>query len=189
MAKSFRIKNGKILVYEEIEITDYSVFLKYDWHLYNLSKDLQNARDARFRSYLKKAKGLFADEVSKSKPNKRVDLFGPHSVFYYLYGHTGDWVKAAKEEATYIKDLLVCVSGDNVNKMLVIIRHSSDQKEAGDGICKSFGIQPSSSARILSLSVNKILGIEPDLLKMQYEEAKVFLERVTELEQTENENQ
>lgn len=189
MTKTIRIKKGKILIFQEIDITDYSVFLKYDWHLYNLSKDLQNARDARFRTYLKKAKGLFADEVSKSKPNKRVDLFGPHSVFYYLYGHTGDWVKAAKEEATYIKDLLVCLSEDNVNIMLEIIRHSSDQKEAGEGICKAFGIQPSSSARILSLSVNKILGIEPGLLRMRYEEAKAFLQRVIKLEQAENENQ
>lgn len=45
MAKSYKIKVGIICVKEEIEITDYALYLKYDWHLYNLSKDIRNARD------------------------------------------------------------------------------------------------------------------------------------------------
>ena len=188
MAKNYKIKDGIIIVNEEIQIADYSLFLKYDWHLYNLQKDIQNAKDARFRNYLKKAKEIFADEVLKSKPNKRVDLFGTHSVFYYLFGHTADWVKEAKNETAYMKDLLVCISEENVDKMVSIIRHAMDQKGASESICKAFGIQLSSSARILSLSLNKILSIEPGQLEMQYEEAKVFLQKVTELEQAENEN-
>lgn len=186
MAKSYKIKDGIIFVTEEIEITDYTVFLKYDWHLYNLSRDIRNARDAGLRNYLKKADELFAAEVAASKPNKRVDLFGSHSVFYYLYGHTVDWVKAAKEELVFIKDLLACVSGHNVERILSIIRNASYQKEAGDNLCEAFGIQPSSSARILSLSVNRILGIEPKLLEQQYVERKAFLDRVTALAQTED---
>lgn len=187
MAKTFKIKDGKIIVNEEIQIEDYALLLKYDWHLFNLQKDIRNAKSDRFKNYLKKAKEIFAEEVLRSKPNKRVDLFGTHSVFYYLYGHTADWVKEAKNEAAFMKDLLVCISEENVDRMVSIIRHAMDQKEAGESICKAFGIQPSSSARILSLSLNKILSIVPGQLKMQYEEAEVFLQRVTELEQAENE--
>lgn len=183
MAKTYKIKDGKIIVNEEIAIVDYAVLLKYDKHLYNLPNDIKNAKDARFRNYLKKAKELFAEEVSKAKPNKRVDLFGAHSVFYYLYGHTGDWAKAAREEAVFFKDLLVCVSNDSVDKTLDIIRKSSSQAEAGERICKTFGINASSSAKILSLTVNQLLGLMPSLLEKQYNEAIVFQQRITELEQ------
>ncbi len=75
MAKSFTIRNGKIIVSEEIEITDCALYLKYDWHLYNLANDIRNAKDVRFQDYLKKANELFAEDVSKSRPNKRVNRF------------------------------------------------------------------------------------------------------------------
>ncbi len=183
MAKTYKIKDGKIIVNEEITIADYAVLLKYDKHLYNLPNDIKNAKDARFRNYLKKAKELFAEEVSKAKPNKRVDLFGAHSVFYYLYGHTGDWVKAAREEAMFYKDLLVCISNDSINRTLDIIRHSSSQAEALERLCKTYGINASSSAKILSTTVKKLLSLVPSIVKRQYDESVVLQQRITELEQ------
>lgn len=187
MAKTFKIKDGKIIVNEEIQIEDYALLLKYDWHLYNLQKDIRNAKNDRFKNYLKKAKEIFAEEVLRSKPNKRVDLFGTHSVFYYLYGHTADWVKEAKNEAAFLKDLLVCISDNNVNRMVSIIRQATSQKEASESICNAYGIHPSSSERILSLPLKKILSAEPGQIEMQYEEAEALLQRITELEQAENE--
>ena len=40
MKRSYRIQDGKILIYQEIELTDHAQYLKFDWHLYNLSKDI-----------------------------------------------------------------------------------------------------------------------------------------------------
>ena len=36
MAKTYKIKDGRIIVNEDIAIVDYAVLLKYDMHLYNL---------------------------------------------------------------------------------------------------------------------------------------------------------
>lgn len=185
MAKSFTIRNGKIIVSDEIEITDYALYLKYDWHLYNLESDIRNAKDVRFQDYLKKANELFAEDVSKSRPNKRVDLFGSHSVFYFLYRHTADWVKAARNESQFLKDWLICISGDNIVILLEIIRHSESLKEARENLCETFGIQPASAAKLMSLTLDKITGTEENALKTRYEETLTFLQRVTELEQYE----
>ena len=187
MAKSYTIRHGIICVTEDIEINDYAVFLKYDWHLYNLSKDIRNARDKALRNYLKKAQELFFESVDKAKPNQRVDLFGKHSVFFYLYGHTSDWVAAAENNLKFEKDLLTCTSGDSVKHLLEIIRHSKSQMEAQELICESFNVQPYSAKRILRMTYNQLAGIEKSVLASSIEESKEFFKKVSELAKFEKE--
>ena len=187
MAKSYTIRHGIICITEEIEITDYAVLLKYDWHLYNLSKDIRNARDKALRNYLKKAQELFFESVAKAKPSQRVDLFGNHSVFFYLYGHTSDWVAAAERKIQFEKDLLTCTSGDSVKHLIEIIRHSESQMEAQGLICKSFNVQPYSAKRILHMNYNQLAGIEESVLASSIEESKEFFKKVSELAKFEKE--
>ena len=182
MAKTFKIKGDKIIVTQCIEIEDYAMLLKYDWHLYNLSKDVQTARNSSFRKYLKRALELFTDEVAKSRPNKRIDLFGEHSVFYFLYGHTGDWVSAAEREVQCEKDLLTCISGDSWNSFYSIIRNSPSLTAAQVNACKTFGIQPQSAQRILGMNLKQLSGIEESRLKDSIVESEAFLQKLVELE-------
>lgn len=181
MAKTFKIKDGKIIVNEEIQIADYSLFLKYDWHLYNLQKDIHNAKDARFRNYLKKAKEIFADEVLKSKPNKRVDLFGTHSVFYYLYGHTADWVKEAQNEVGFTRDLLICIS--NLQTLSSTIEHSNGIEEAVENVSKVLGIKQSSAAKVFNWSHIRISRTcsRSDEVERRIAKAESLLKKVSEL--------
>ena len=182
MAKNYKIKDGKIIVNEEIQIADYALFLKYDWHLYNLQKDIHNAKDARFRNYLKKAKEIFADEVLKSKPNKRVDLFGTHSVFYYLYGHTEDWVKEVQNEANFTRDL-ICISHNNLQTLFSTVEHSNGIEEAVENVSKMIGITQSSAAKILEWSQIRILRSLSDNEEVERHFAKTesLLNKVSEL--------
>ena len=181
MAKTFKIKDGKIIVNEEIQIADYALFLKYDWHLYNLQKDIQNAKDARFRNYLKNAKEIFADEVLKSKPNKRVDLFGTHSVFYYLYGHTGDWVKEAQNEVAFTRDLLICIP--NLQTLFSTIEHSNGIEEAVENVSKVLGVKQSSAAKVFEWSRIRVLRTcsHTDEVERRIAKAESLLKKVSEL--------
>ena len=52
MKRSYRIQDGKILIYQEIELTDHAQYLKFDWHLYNLSKDIDEENDKTKKIYL-----------------------------------------------------------------------------------------------------------------------------------------
>lgn len=182
MAKTFKIKGDKIIVTQCIEIEDYAMLLKYDWHLYNLSKDVQTARNSSFRKYLKRALELFTDEVAKSRPNKRIDLFGEHSVFYFLYGHTGDWVSAAEREVQCEKDLLTCISGDSWNSFYSIIRNSPSLTAAQVNACKTFGIQPQSAQKILGMKLNQLSGIVESRLRESIVESEAFLQKLIELD-------
>ena len=187
MAKSYKIKDGIICVKEEIEIIDYALYLKYDWHLYNLSKDIRNARDKGLRDYLKKANELFEPEIALSKPNKRVDLFGTHSVFYFLYGHTGDWVSWSEKETVFLKDLFVCVSGkDAINRLFRIIRESEGYDEAVQEVSRSFGIQPVSAARMLGWKQERLLTTLPDEVSSLIAKEVSFLTRISELREFDN---
>ena len=53
MKRSYRIQDGKILIYQEIELTDHAQYLKFDWHLYNLSKDIDEENDKTRRNICK----------------------------------------------------------------------------------------------------------------------------------------
>lgn len=57
MKRSYRIQDGKILIYQEIELTDHAQYLKFDWHLYNLSKDIDEENDKTKKKYLQIAEG------------------------------------------------------------------------------------------------------------------------------------
>ena len=181
MAKTFGIKDGKIIVNQEIEISDYAILLKYDGHLYNLPKDIESTRENGMKSYLEKAQELFAESVSKAKPNNRVDLFGNHSVYYYLYGHTNDWVIASENEFQFEKDLLTCISGDAIKHLFEILRHSGSQTNAQELICKTFNVQASSAKRILKMKSNQLAGIEESVLISSIAESEEFLEKISKL--------
>ena len=187
MTKTLRIKDGKIIVHQVIEITDYAILLKYDGHLYNLPRDVRATREKGLKNYLKKALELFAENVTKAKPNKRVDLFGNHSVYYYLYGHTNDWVVAAEKDLQFEKDLLTCISGDSIERLFTIFRQYGSQVETQEQICKSFNVQPSSVKRIVQMNYNQLAGIEEEMLASYIKESEDFLKKISELAQFEKE--
>ena len=189
MKRSYRIQDGKILIYQEIELTDHAQYLKFDWHLYNLSKDIDEENDKTKKKYLQIAEEQFANEIPKSKPNKRVDLFGNHSAFYYLYGHTADWINATKQEILFMKALLVCITEEGLNTIMRI-RNSSYRRleELEDKLSKSLGIEASLAKRILSMKLNQLCGIESKVLKIQLAEEEAFLQKLIELQKAENNN-
>ncbi len=189
MKRSYRIQDGKILIYQEIELTDHAQYLKFDWHLYNLSKDIDEENDKTKKKYLQIAEEQFANEIAKSKPNKRVDLFGNHSAFYYLYGHTVDWINVTKQEILFMKALLVCITEEGLNTIQGI-RNSSYRRseELEDNLSKALGIEASLAKRILSMKLNQLYGIESKVLKIQLAEEEAFLQKLIELQKAENHN-
>lgn len=40
------------MIYQEIELTYHAQYLKFDWHLYNLSKDIDEENDKTKKKYL-----------------------------------------------------------------------------------------------------------------------------------------
>lgn len=189
MKRSYRIQDGKILIYQEIELTDHAQYLKFDWHLYNLSKDIDEENDKTKKKYLQIAEKQFANEIAKSKPNKRVDLFGNHSAFYYLYGHTADWINVTKQEILFMKALLVCITEEGLNTIQGIRNSSYRQsEELEDNLSKALGIEASSAKRILSMKLNQLYGIESKVLKIQLAEDEAFLQKLIELQKAENYN-
>ena len=189
MKRSYRIQDGKILIYQEIELTDHAQYLKFDWHLYNLSKDIDEENDKTKKKYLQIAEEQFANEIAKSKPNKRVDLFGNHSAFYYLYGHTADWINVTKQEILFMKALLVCITEEGLNT-IQRIRNSSYRRseELEDNLSKALGIEASSAKRILSMKLNQLYGIESKVLEIQLAEEEAFLQKLIKLQKAENNN-
>lgn len=189
MKRSYRIQDGKILIYQEIELTDHAQYLKFDWHLYNLSKDIDEENDKTKKKYLQIAEEQFANEIAKSKPNKRVDLFGNHSAFYYLYGHTADWINVTKQEILFIKALLVCITEEGLNTIQGI-RNSSYRRseELEDNLSKALEIEASSAKRILSMKLNQLYGIESKVLEIQLAEEEAFLQKLIKLQKAENNN-
>lgn len=91
--KKYTIKNGEIIITNTIKIDDYSILLRYNMNLYCLAGDIRRSRnDEHFENYLLKAEELFAEDIEKAKVVKN-PVFGNHSIFYYMYGHTNDWVR------------------------------------------------------------------------------------------------
>lgn len=178
------LKGDNIVVTREIEIKDYATYLKYDWHLYNLPHDIDGlSSDNPKKLYLQKAKEIFSKEYDESTPNKRLDLFGTHSVFFYLYGHTADWVSWAEHNCQCIKDFFTCVQGDNKVKTIKIIRQSMDVSEAESQLCEVFGIAIQSAKQLLSLPLSALAGLVPQqIVEEDLPEAEMFLTKVTELE-------
>lgn len=189
MKRSYRIQDGKILISQEIELTDHAQYLKFDWHLYNLSKDIDEENDKTKKKYLQIAEEQFANEIAKSKPNKRVDLFGNHSAFYYLYGHTADWINVTKQEILFMKALLVCITEDGLNTIQGIRNLSYRRsEELEDNLSKALEIEASSAKRILSMKLNQLYGIESKVLEIQLAEEEAFLQKLIKLQKAENNN-
>ena len=63
MKRSYRIQDGKILIYQEIELTDHAQYLKFDWHLYNLSKDIDEENEAHLQSSVFKLSKDLIDSI------------------------------------------------------------------------------------------------------------------------------
>ena len=148
--RQYLLKDGKIVVTSEKKVSDYAALLKYDWHLYHLQKDIVSARSNKdFKQYLTMAKIIFANDVEESKPNKKADMFGNHSVFYHLYGHTRDWLHYADKNVVCVRDCLTVISGNNLVNTLSIIRHSKYFQDAVKELSNAYGIQPVSAEIIL----------------------------------------
>lgn len=180
--RQYLLKDGKIVVTSEKEVSDYAALLKYDWHLYHLQKDIVSARSNKeFKQYLAMAQKIFADDVEKNKPNKKVDMFGNHSVFYHLYGHTRDWLHYAEENVICVRDCLTVISGNNLVNTVSIIRHSKSSHDAVKTLSDTYGIQPVSAEMIVLMTLSQLTGLREDQVAEHITYAETFLQRVTEL--------
>lgn len=181
--KKYIMSDGILRVTQEIEIKDYASILFYDWHLYCLDADIRcSVVDSHQKQYLLKAREIFAEDVAESKPNKRADVFGKHSVFFHLYGHTKDWVRWAQDNVTWLKDVLTVIQGANIEKTLSIIRNSKTRADAKQNFCDSYGIQPFSAAMLVNMPLHDIVGLRENYLKEEeIPYAENFLLQVIEL--------
>ena len=128
--RKFKIKDGVLLETTEVRIEDYSKLLKYNMNLRKLADDIRRSRnDEHFENYLLKAEELFAEEIEKAKVVNN-PVFGNHSIFYYMYGHTLDWVRYAEKEVILAKALLT--QACHIEETMQIIRHSRDIEDAAN---------------------------------------------------------
>jgi len=180
--RQYLLKDGKIVVTSEKEVSDYAALLKYDWHLYHLQKNIVSARSSKdFKQYLTMAKKIFADDVEESKPNKRVNMLGKHSVFYHLYGHTRDWLRYADKNVICVRDCLTAIKRNNFETTFSILRHSKTAQDAVKAFCDTYGIQPFSAEMLVQMTLSQITGLREDQVEEHISHAETFLQRVNEL--------
>lgn len=180
--RQYLLKDGKIVVTSEKKVSDYAALLKYDWHLYHLQKDILSARSNKdFKQYLTMAKIIFANDVEESKPNKKANMFGNHSVFYHLYGHTRDCLHYADKNVVCVRDCLTVISGNNLVNTLSIIRHSKYFQDAVKELSNAYGIQPVSAEMIVQMRPSQLTGLRENQVAEHISYAETFLQRVTEL--------
>ena len=180
--RQYLLKDGKIVVTSEKEVSDYAALLKYDWHLYHLQKDIVSVRsDKDYEQYLKIAQDIFADDVEDSKPNKKANMFGNHSVFYHLYGHTRDWLHYAEKNVICVRDCLTAIKRSNFDTTYSIIRHSKTAQDAAKAFCDTYGIHPVSADMLVQMKLSQITGLREEQVAEHIPYAEIFLQRVTEL--------
>lgn len=158
--RKFKIKDGVLLETTEVRIEDYSKLLKYNMNLRKLADDIRRSRnDEHFENYLLKAEELFAEEIEKAKVVNN-PVFGNHSIFYYMYGHTLDWVRYAEKEVILAKALLT--QACHIEETMQIIRHSRDIEDAANKLMEVLNLDEIGAKYVANQRLSILTGIRPE---------------------------
>ena len=179
--KKYIIKNGEIIITNTIKIDDYSILLRYNKNLHCLADDIRRSRNnEHFEKYLLKAKELFAEEVEKAKPRKNSPL-GTHSIFYYMYGHTNDWVLYAEEQV--IEANAILAAAKQIGETIKIIKYSQSLAEATKKLMDLLGLEENGAKCVVNLRFTKLTGTSTDDATEYLEKSEKQLAAVKELAQ------
>lgn len=116
----YEIKDGKIYTYKIEEISNYSKLLRYKPNYRKITDDIIFVDNGKHKDYLLLSQELFAEEIKHSPKPTTNGVLGNHSIFFYMYGHTKDWIKATENEIAVGKALLICCSDSNIEKTLLM---------------------------------------------------------------------
>ena len=177
--RKFIIKDGVLLETTEVKIEDRSKLLRYNPNLRKLADDIRRSRnDEHFENYLLKAEELFAEDMEKAKVVKN-PVFGNHSIFYYMYGHTNDWVRYTEKQLIEANAILAAVK--QVGETVKIIRNSKTLADATKNLMDLLGLDEIGAKFIVDLSLSRLTGFTPDNAKENIDYLEKRLAVVKEL--------
>jgi len=88
-------------------------------------------------------------------------------------------LKKAEERAHILEGLLIAI--DNLDEVIKIIRGSKTVEEAKDKLISSFDLSEIQAKAILDMRLAKLVGLEMDKLKAEYEELKITIEDLKDI--------
>lgn len=181
----YEIKDGKIYTYKIEEISNYSKLLRYKPNYRKITDDIIFVDNGKHKDYLLLSQELFAEEIKHSpKPNTN-GVLGNHSIFFYMYGHTKDWIKATENEIAVGKALLICCSDSNIEKTLLMLRNSRDINEYVQMLETEYKISQIVSRHIANFSMAQLAGIRFEKVEETIEKERQLLEKLYALLQLE----
>ena len=181
----YEIKDGKIYTYKIEEISNYSKLLRYKPNYRKITDDIIFVDNGKHKDYLLLSQELFAEEIKHSpKPTTNGGL-GNHSIFFYMYGHTKDWIKATENEIAVGKALLICCSDSNIEKTLLMLRNSRDINEYVQMLETEYKISQIVSRHIANFSMAQLAGIRFEKVEETIEKERQLLEKLHALLQLE----
>lgn len=184
---TYKIKDGKLYTYKVEEIKDYCKLLQFDWNLDKLRYDIRNCKDSQFKAYLKVAAETFASYVSNYKQSRQPNALGKHSIFYYMYGHTNQWLKLMEDRLE--KDLFllrIAKDNDTLTKVLIAIRESPSMPECEKKLEKLFSIGHTTAQQVARMSLSHLTSLEVESAQLFLEDHKLFVDKVRKINEYDN---
>ena len=162
----YEIKDGKIYTYKIEEISNYSKLLRYKPNYRKITDDIIFVDNGKHKDYLLLSQELFAEEIKHSPKPTTNGVLGNHSIFFYMYGHTKDWIKATENDIAVGKALLICCSDSNIQKT-------------------EYKISQIVSRHIANFSMAQLAGIRFEKVEETIEKERQLLEKLHALLQLE----
>lgn len=181
----YEIKDGKIYTYKVEEISNYSKLLRYKPNYRKITDDIIFVDNGKHKDYLLLSQELFAEEIKPSPKPTTNGVLGNHSIFFYMYGHTKDWIKATENEIAVGKALLICCSDSNIEKTLLMLRNSRDINEYVQMLETEYKISQIVSRHIANFSMAQLAGIRFEKVEETIEKERQLLEKLHALLQLE----
>ena len=171
----YEIKDGKIYTYKIEEISNYSKLLRYKPNYRKITDDIIFVDNGKHK-----------DEEIKHSPKPTTNgVLGNHSIFFYMYGHTKDWIKATENEIAVGKALLICCSDSNIEKTLLMLRNSRNINEYVQMLETEYKISQIVSRHIANLSMAQLASIIFEKVEENIEKERQLLEKLHALLQLE----
>lgn len=179
---TYKIKDGKLYTYKVEEINDYCKLLQFDWNLDKLRYDIRNCKDPKFQKYLIVAADTFASYVADYKQSRRPNALGKHSIFYYMYGHTSQWLKLLEEELDLDAFLLrIAQDNDTLTKVLMAIRESPSMPACEKKLQETFDIGPATAQHVVRMSLSHLTSLDVESAQFSIDNHKPFVEKMRTL--------
>ena len=181
----YEIKDGKIYTYKIEEISNYSKLLRYKPNYRKITDDIIFVDNGKHKDYLLLSQELFAEEIKHSSKPTTNGVLGNHSIFFYMYGHTIDWIKATENEIAVGKALLICCSDSNIEKTLLMLKNSRNINEYAQMLETEYEISQIVSRQIANFSMAQLAGIRFEQVEKTIEKERQLLEKLHALLQLE----